>query len=123
DYAGLGYRQPFLAAIMAIFLLSLIGIPLTGGFFGKFYIFRAAISADLIWLAVLGLLNTAVAAHYYLKAILVMYMHEPKEEVPLEPLPSGVAATLVLAAAATFYLGVFPATVLDFATRSTGFVK
>ncbi len=123
DYAGLGNRRPFLAAILVVFLLSLVGIPLTGGFFGKFYIFRAAINADLIWLSVLGLLNSALAAYYYLKVIVVMYMHEAKEEVPIEPLPSGIAATLVLAAAATFYLGIFPGTVLEFATRSAGFVK
>lgn len=123
DYAGLGSRHPFLAALLTIFLLSLLGIPLTGGFFGKFYIFRAAINADLIWLAVLGLLNSAVAAYYYLKIIVMMYMHEPKEAVPIDPLPSGIAATLVLAAAATFYLGIFPGPVLDFATRSASFVR
>jgi NADH-quinone oxidoreductase subunit N len=118
DYAGLGRRHPLLAALLTIFLLSLIGIPLTGGFFGKFYIFRAAIRADLIWLAVLGLLNSAVAAYYYLKILVVMYMHEPAEESAVEPLPAGLAATLVLAAAAVFVLGVFPGPALDFATRS-----
>ncbi len=123
DYAGLGYRRPFPAAMLTIFLLSLVGIPLTGGFFGKFYIFRAAVNADLIWLAVLGLLNSAVASYYYLKVIVVLYMREPQEEIPLEPLPSSLAATLVLAAAATFYLGLFPGLVLDFATRSAGFVR
>ncbi|HYM12811.1 MAG TPA: NADH-quinone oxidoreductase subunit N [Bryobacterales bacterium] len=124
DYAGLGDRRPFLAALLTIFLLSLIGIPLTGGFFGKFYIFRAAVNANLIWLAVLGLLNSAVAAYYYLRVIVVMYMREPTTEAPpIEPMPSGVAAALVLAAAGVFYLGIFPSVVLDFATRSAGFVR
>jgi NADH-quinone oxidoreductase subunit N len=118
DYAGLGRRQPALAALLAIFLLSLVGIPLTGGFFGKFYIFRAAINADLIGLAVLGLLNSAVAAYYYLKILVVVYMHEPRDDSPVEPLPAGLAVTLVLAAAAVFLLGIFPGTALDFATRS-----
>ena len=117
-YAGLGYRRPFLAALLTIFLLSLIGIPLTGGFFGKFYIFRAAINANLIGLAVLGLLNTAVAAYYYLKVIVYMYMREPMEQIPLDPVPSSIAATLVVAGAAVFLLGVFPGPVLDFATRA-----
>jgi len=123
DYAGLAGRQPLLAALLGIFLLSLVGIPLTGGFFGKFYIFRAAVNGGLIWLAVLGLLNSAVAAYYYLRVIVVMYMHEPKQEgpAPVEPMPASIAATLVLSAAATFLLGVVPGPVLDFATRSAGF--
>ena len=75
--AGLGYRQPLTAAMLIIFLLSLIGVPLTGGFFGKFYVFKAALDANLVWLTVLGLLNSAVAAYYYLRIIVVMYMHEP----------------------------------------------
>ncbi|MBI3697606.1 MAG: NADH-quinone oxidoreductase subunit N [Acidobacteria bacterium] len=122
-YAGLGRRRPFLAALLTIFLLSLVGIPLTGGFFGKFYIFRAAVNADLLWLAVLGLLNSAVAAYYYLKVIVVMYMQEPKEEVTIEPVPATLAATLVLAAGAVFFLGVYPGPVLDFATRSASFSR
>jgi NADH-quinone oxidoreductase subunit N len=118
DYAGLGYRHPFLAALLTIFLLSLVGIPLTGGFFGKFYIFRAAVNANLIWLAVLGLLNSAVAAYYYLRVIVAMYMHEPRLEVPCEPLPPALAATLVVSAALVVWLGIYPGPVLDFATRS-----
>ncbi|MBM3748487.1 MAG: NADH-quinone oxidoreductase subunit N, partial [Acidobacteria bacterium] len=73
DLAGLGVRQPVTAALMTIFLLSLIGVPLTGGFFGKFYVFRAALDSGLAWLTVLGLLNSAVAAYYYLRILVVMY--------------------------------------------------
>jgi hypothetical protein len=62
--------------LFAIFLLSLIGVPLTGGFFGKFYIFKAALDANLVWLTILGLLNSAVAAYYYLRILVVMYMKE-----------------------------------------------
>ncbi len=68
DFAGLAQRQPGMAAMLTIFLLSLIGVPLTGGFFGKFYIFKAALDAHLVWLTVLGLLNSAVAAYYYLRS-------------------------------------------------------
>src|SRR6185437_4498368 len=86
DLAGLGQRQPFTAAMMTIFLLSLIGVPLTGGFLGKFYIFRAALNSHLTWLAVLGMLNSAVAAYYYLRLLVVMYMREPGEVTnDLEP--------------------------------------
>ncbi len=79
DFAGLAQRQPAMAAMLTIFLLSLIGVPLTGGFFGKFYIFKAALDANLVWLTVLGLLTTAVAAYYYLRVLVVMYMNEPAE--------------------------------------------
>ena len=72
DFAGLAQRQPGMAAMLTIFLLSLIGVPLTGGFFGKFYIFKAALDSKLVWLTVLGLLNSAVAAYYYLRILVVM---------------------------------------------------
>ena len=74
-------EQPLTAAMLTVFLLSLIGVPLTGGFFGKFYIFKAALESHLVWLTVLGLLNSAVAAYYYLRILVMMYMHEPSEAV------------------------------------------
>src|SRR5580700_2269216 len=122
DLAGLGKRQPVTAAMLTIFLMSLIGIPLTGGFFGKFYIFEAALQSNLVWLTVLGLLNSAVAAYYYLRLLVVMYMHEPGEVVNnIEPLTPGLRAALILPAIGTFVLGVLPGTVLSFAQRSTLF--
>ena len=112
-------RQPVTAAMLTIFLLSLIGVPLTGGFFGKFYIFKAALQSHLVWLTVLGLLNSAVAAYYYLRILVVMYMHEPSEAVTLaEPLGAGMKAALVLPALGTFFLGVAPSAVLNFAMKS-----
>lgn len=124
DFAGLGVRQPLTAALLTVFLLSLIGVPLTGGFFGKFYIFKAALDANLVWLTVLGLLNSAVAAYYYLRIIVVMYMHAPDETAELLPVPSmGVAVTLWGSALATVFLGVFPSFVLDFAGKSATFIK
>ena len=79
------------AALLTVFLLSFIGVPLTGGFFGKFYIFRAALESNLVWLTVLGLLNSAVAAYYYLRMLVVMYMNEPGEVTnSLEPLTPGL---------------------------------
>jgi NADH-quinone oxidoreductase subunit N len=71
-FRGPGQKQPLTAALLTIFLLSLIGVPLTGGFFGKFYIFKAALESHLVWLTVLGLLNSAVAAYYYLRILVVM---------------------------------------------------
>ena len=112
-------RQPMTAAMLTIFLLSLIGVPLTGGFFGKFYIFRAALESNLVWLAVLGLLNSAVAAYYYLRILVVMYMHEPSEAATAaEPLGTGLTFALVLPALGIFFLGIFPTAVLNFAGKS-----
>jgi NADH-quinone oxidoreductase subunit N len=119
DLAGLGVKQPMTAAALSIFLLSLIGVPLTGGFFGKFYIFKAALESKLIWLAVLGLLNSAVAAYYYLRILVVMYMQEPGEAVSeLEPLPMSLKAALIAPLAGILVLGIFPAVLLEFAIRS-----
>ncbi|MFN0167177.1 MAG: NADH-quinone oxidoreductase subunit N [Bryobacteraceae bacterium] len=119
DLAGLGARRPLVAAALALFMCSLIGIPLTGGFFGKFYIFKAALQSKLIWLTVLGLLNSAVAAFYYLSVMVVMYMHEPGEAVDeLEPLSPGLRTALLASAAGVLILGVFPSSILDFAVKS-----
>ena len=124
DLAGLGWKQPATAALFSIFLLSLIGVPLTGGFFGKFYIFKAALDANLVWLSILGLLNSAVAAYYYLRIIVVMYMHEPGEStLTLEPLSPGIRTTLWAAALGTLILGIFPSLLLNFATNSSALVK
>jgi NADH-quinone oxidoreductase subunit N len=120
DLAGLGRRQPVTAAMLTIFLLSLIGVPLTGGFFGKFYIFRAALQSNLVWLTVLGLLNSAVAAYYYLRLLVVMYMYEPGEVADnLEPLTPGLRAALILPAIGTIILGILPGAILTFAQNST----
>jgi NADH-quinone oxidoreductase subunit N len=112
------------AALFSIFLLSLIGVPLTGGFFGKFYIFKAALDANLVWLAVLGLLNSAVAAYYYLRILVVMYMKEPGEAtLSVEPLGMGIQTTLWASALGTLILGIFPSLLLNFARNSSALVK
>jgi NADH-quinone oxidoreductase subunit N len=118
DYAGLGRRSPLLAAMLTIFLLSLIGIPITGGFFAKFYVFSAALQAHLTGLVIIGVLNSAVASYYYLRLIVVMYMREAREEVPVSPVPFGVAAALAISLAATIYLGILPGRVLEYAART-----
>ena len=119
DYSGLGKRSPLLAATLSVFLLSLLGLPATGGFFAKFYVFNAAIKSDLIWLTVIGLINSAVASYYYLRLIVVMYMYEPQEgeqKLRLQAAP-GLTAALVITAVITIWLGVKPGNVLDYANR------
>jgi len=123
DYAGLGRRAPLLAAILTIFLLSLIGIPITGGFFAKFYVFSAALQANLIGLTIIGVLNSAVAAYYYLRIIISMYMREPRDEAPVPPITPGLGLALALSLAATIYLGVLPGRVLDYAAWAATFVR
>lgn len=120
DLAGLSKKQPVTAALFTIFLLSLVGIPLTGGFFGKFYIFKAALDSGLVWLTILGLLNSAVAAYYYLRILVVMYFHEPGDETAsAEPLRGALGAALWVSAAATLILGVFPSVVLRLANKAS----
>jgi len=118
DYAGLHSRQPLLAACLTIFLLSLIGIPLTAGFLGKFYIFTAAVKANLIWLVVLGVVNSALSVAYYLRVVKVMYMNEPRADLEVAPVPASVAFVLTLTALGTLYLGIVPGPVLSAAARS-----
>lgn len=118
DYAGLGRRQPVLALVLTIFLMSLIGIPITGGFFAKFYVFSAALKANLVGLVILGVINSAIGAYYYLRVIVAMYMRDPREGVPVTRIPVGVACSLAVSVIATIYLGVVPGHVLDFAVKS-----
>jgi NADH-quinone oxidoreductase subunit N len=116
DFAGLAQRQPGMAAMLSIFLFSLIGVPLTGGFFGKFYIFKAALDAHLVWLTVLGLLNSAVAAYYYLRVLVVMYFKEPGEAAESIPPPGAALQVAVYGSAlGTLLLGIFPGWLLGFA--------
>jgi NADH-quinone oxidoreductase subunit N len=124
DMAGLGQKQPVMAALFSIFLLSLIGVPLTGGFFGKFYIFKAALDSHLYWLTVLGLLNSAVAAYYYLRVLVMMYFREPAEAtLDVEPPAAGLRTALIVSAAGTLLLGILPGWLLDFAGKSMPLVK
>lgn len=120
---GLSQREPAVAALLTVFLLSLIGVPLTAGFFGKFYIFKAAMDSNLVWLTALGLLNSAVAAYYYLRVLVVMYMHEPERTEKALDVPGGLRLTMWVTAAGTLVLGLFPGLVLDFATKFSALNK
>jgi NADH-quinone oxidoreductase subunit N len=122
DYAGLGQRQPVAAAALALFLLSLLGLPVTAGFFGKFYIFKAAVNSHLIWLAILMAINSVIGAYYYLRLIVVMYMRDPSAEVaataPMR-FPLSVNLVLAIAAIGTILFGVLPNPVLNFVLQPT----
>jgi NADH-quinone oxidoreductase subunit N len=120
DYAGLGRKSPVLAATFTFFLMSFIGIPITGGFFAKFYVLNAVLASksNLVGLAVILVLNSGVAAYYYLRIIVMMYMREPKGEVPVTRVPVMTAIAITVCVLATLYLGVYPGRVLRYATAS-----
>jgi NADH-quinone oxidoreductase subunit N len=122
DYAGLSQRQPFVAAMLSVYLLSLLGLPVTAGFFGKFYIFKAAVNSHLLWLAVLMAINSIIGAYYYLRVIVIMYMREPSPEAaglgPV-PFPVGVNLVLLITFAGTILFGVYPNPVINFILRPT----
>jgi len=108
SWAGLASRHPAAAIAMTIFMLSLAGIPPTGGFFGKLYVFRAALDhSDLTWLVVVAVLNSVVSAYYYLRVITAMYFREVgREPRPIMSVP--MTAALALAAIGTLGLGLLP---------------
>lgn len=117
DYRGLAYRSPLLGAALAFFLLSLIGIPFTGGFFGKFYVFSAALRGGAVWLTIIGLLNSGLAAFYYLRLLASAYTRsaEGSQPAPLPRVGLPLAAALALTVAATLTLGILPGKALNLA--------
>ena len=118
DYSGLGRRSPMIAALLTMFLISLIGIPITGGFFAKFYVFSAALQSNLVGLTIIGVINSAIAAYYYLRVIIYMYMRDERVEAPVAHVPLGLGAAIAICLVATIYLGVLPNRVLDDAVRA-----
>ena len=115
DFRGLIYRSPLLGSLLLFFLVSLVGIPFTGGFFGKFYSFSAAVGGGAIALAIIGLLNSGVAAGYYLRLALVAAQRNPqpgRKAAPATQVGVAVGAALLLATAATLVLGIVPGATL-----------
>lgn len=119
DFSGLGRTSPLAAASLSLFLVSLAGIPLTGGFIGKFYLFSAAIQQGYIGLAIIGVLNSVLSVYYYFRVMIYMYMREPWEGQP-EPdaIELPVAAILAVSALAVLWLGIFPSQVMNLAAHS-----
>jgi len=117
DYSGLAQKHPFLAGAMALFLFSLTGMPPTIGFVGKFYLFSGAIEAGLYGLVIVGVLNSAVSAYYYLGPIVKMYFQKERDYV-LPPISYTLLATIVLCVFIVVYLGLFPSDVFLMARES-----
>jgi NADH-quinone oxidoreductase subunit N len=113
DFAGLGFKRPFLGLAMSLFMLSLAGFPPLGGFAGKFYIFRAAVLSGHVGLAIIGVLNSLLSVIYYLRVIVAMYMEDGGAEGKSFRQASAVYIAIALAAIATLYLGILPASALS----------
>ncbi len=112
DLDGLAERRPALAAALAVFLVSLTGIPVTAGFVGKLYLFNAAVAAGWTWLAVAGVAMSVVSAYYYLGVVVAMYMRPPVAEERWATVPPASAFTLAVSVAVTLLLGTWPAPLL-----------
>ena len=117
DYAGLGFRFPWLGFCLSIFLFSLIGVPMTGGFFGKLFVFQAALNAHLVGLTIVALLNSALAAYYYLRVIVYLYMRPQEESIACAPFTAPLWLAVAGCLAATLWLGIFPSQALAYALK------
>jgi NADH-quinone oxidoreductase subunit N len=120
EYGGLGWKVPVVGITMTVFLLSLAGVPPTGGFWGKFAILRAAVEQRYVWLAVFLVLTSLVSYYYYLRVAWYMWFREPDaavadRQITVSP---GMRVALIVAAVAVLLLGIFPAQILDVAQHS-----
>lgn len=119
DYAGLGFKHPFLAIAMTFFLLSMAGVPPMAGFVGKFYIFSAAIKSGYVGLAIIGVINSVISVYYYLRITVVMYMKEPAGDFTSLTLSPLIIAAIVISVIGTLHLGIFPSQVMEIAQQSS----
>jgi len=115
DFAGLGHKRPALAAVMTLFLFSLAGMPPTAGFIGKFYLFSGAVEAGYVWLAIIGVLNSAASVYYYLRVMVFMYMKPSEEEFSWVSVSAPIALALVISSLGSLVPGIVPSYLLQFA--------
>ncbi|WP_449245120.1 NADH-quinone oxidoreductase subunit N [Desulfobacca acetoxidans] len=118
DYSGVGFQYPGMALLMSVFMFSLVGMPPTAGFIGKFYIFSAAVEAGYIWLVIIGVLNSLISVYYYLRIIVIMYMYPAEADLGPVPLNATMTTTLVFSAIAVLAIGIFPNSIYNLALSS-----
>ena len=116
DYTGLSRQQPLLAFLMSVFMFALAGVPPFAGFFGKYYVFFAAIKSQMTWLAIIGVLASLVSAYYYLRIVVLMYFREGHADVAFKPSRASLAV-VVICAVAVLVLGLFPSFIIQVAQR------
>jgi NADH-quinone oxidoreductase subunit N len=118
---GIAYKYPLIGVAMLIFMFSLAGVPPTVGFIGKYYLFSAAVQSHLYWLAIIGVINSAISAYFYLNVVVTMYM-KGDAEGEFSVLNSGLLKTTILiGAVATIIIGLFPSYMLSIALHSIAF--
>jgi len=118
DYAGLARRSPFLAAMMLLFMVALTGIPPTGGFVGKFYLFAAALKSGWGWVAVIGVLTSAISLYYYFRIVLYMYLKDSDQTTPVPLKAPALVGAIAFCALATLALGIYPGPFIELAKHS-----
>lgn len=118
DFAGLGFKHPILAVSMTIFLFSLAGMPPTAGFIGKFYLFSGAVQKGYIWLAVIGVLNSAASVYYYLRVMVYMYMKDATEDFSWTQVTAPIALCLLISVAGSLIPGIVPSVILQYAQEA-----
>jgi NADH-quinone oxidoreductase subunit N len=115
SYAGLASQHPMLSAMLAVFMFSLAGIPPFAGFFGKYYVFFAAIKADLVWLAIVGVFSSVISVYFYLRIVVLMYFKDAESEISLSNHSSGLLA-VIISVLLVIVLGLAPGTIIDIIT-------
>jgi NADH-quinone oxidoreductase subunit N len=118
DYKGLGSRSPVLAILMTIFLLSLAGFPPTAGFMAKFYVFSSAVKTGFVGLVIIGVLNSLISVYYYLRIVILMFMHSPQAETERISLAFGTVLVLIISTWFVLQMGIFPQSLLGWAQAS-----
>lgn len=115
DYAGLSKRRPWMAFMLAVIMLSLAGIPPFAGFFGKYYLFLAAINAGMVWLAIVGVISSIIASYFYLRVIVLMYFRDTKDSsIVAEPEKMNASfIAIALASAALLLFGLQPSLLIN----------
>jgi NADH-quinone oxidoreductase subunit N len=123
-WSGIGRKSPVVASAFAVFMLALAGIPLTSGFVGKFGVFAAAIEAGMVWLVIVGVVASLIAAFFYVRVIVVMFFAQPTDQTASVVVPSAfTTVALAAGAAVTVILGVVPQPVLDLVTNADVFIR
>jgi NADH-quinone oxidoreductase subunit N len=115
DYRGLSRTRPAVALVMTVFLLAQAGVPLTSGFFAKFYVVTAAVDAGSTWLAVIAMLSTVISAFIYLRITVNLYMTDPEEAGPRFPIPAAAGIALAVCLVVTLVVGVWPGSIAEVA--------
>jgi len=118
DYSGLGSRSPLLAILMSVFMFSLAGFPPTAGFMGKFYVFSAAVKSGFVGLVIIGVLNSLISVYYYLRVVVLMFMHPPQPDAQRVPIAFGAALVLLISVWGVLQMGIFPDSLLSLAQVS-----